>query len=116
MFTLKLITFINAILASPYPVQLMYIMALQLISGMFPVNEVVIFSTLSSYNAFNRVRNDPEYEALYSLFIGIMDIVYVSFAAHEYGAKATVQTYIASSFITILGLQFGAEYALIRAP
>jgi hypothetical protein len=112
MFTLKLITFINAILADPYPAQLMYIMALQLISGIFPINDVVIFSTLSSYNAFKCKREEADY---YSLFIGIMDIVFVLLAAHEYGAKETVQTYIASSFITILGLQYGAGYALIQA-
>ena len=111
MFTLKLITFINAILADPYPVQLMYIMALQLISGIFPVNDVVIFSTLSSYNAF-KCKTE---EAYYSMFFGIMDIVYILLAAHEYGVKETVQTYISSSFITILGLQYAAGYALIQA-
>lgn len=116
MLTLKLITFINAMLAAPYPVQLMYIMALQLISGMFPVNEVVIFSTLSAYNTLTRRKDDRDYEVMHSLLIGFMDIVYVLFAAHQYGAKPTVQTYIASSIITTLGLQFGAEYALIRAP
>ena len=113
MFTLKLIAFINAMLADPYPAQLMYLMALQLISGIFPVNEIVIFSTLSSYNAFKCKREEADY---YSLFIGIMDIVFLCLAAYEYGPKETVQTYIGSSFITILGLQYGAEYALIRAP
>lgn len=108
MFTLKLITFINAILAVPYPVQLMYLLALQLISGLFHINDVVIFSTLSSFNTFSRRKDDPDYETLHSLLIGTMDIVYLSLAGFEYGAKETVQTYIASSFITILGLQFAA--------
>jgi len=112
MFTLKLITFINAILAAPYPVQLMYILALQLISGMFPVNDLVIFSTLSAYNTLTRRRDDPDYEILHTFFIGFMDIMYIALSAYEYGAKLTVQTYIASSFITILGLQYGAGYAL----
>ena len=112
MLTLKLITCINAILATPYPVQLMYILALQLISGMFPVNDIVIFSTLSTYNTLTRRRDDPDYEALHAFFIGFMDIIYVALSAYEYGAKTTVQTYIASSFITILSLQYGAGYAL----
>lgn len=116
MFTLKLITFISAILAAPYPVQLMYLLALQLISGMFPVNEVVIFSTLSAYNTLSRRKDDPDYEVMHTMLIGFMDIVYLILAAFQYGAKETVQTYLASSFITVLGLQFGAEYALPQAP
>ena len=109
MFTLKLITFINAILAIPYPDQLMYLLALQLISGLFPINDVVIFSTLSSFNTFTRRKDDRDYEALHSLLIGTMDIVYLSLAGFVYGAKETIQTYIASSFITIIGLQFAAR-------
>jgi hypothetical protein len=108
MFTLKLITFINAILAIPYPDQLMYLLALQLISGLFPINDVVIFSTLSSFNTFSRRKDDLDYEVLHSLLIGTMDIVYISLAGFEYGAKVTIQTYIASSFITIIGLQIAA--------
>ena len=109
MFTLKLIMFINAMLAAPYPVQLMYILALQLILGMFPVNDIVIFSTLSAYNRLTCRKDDPDYDELYSFFIRFMDIMFVILSAYEYGAKLTVQIYIASSFITILGLQFVAE-------
>lgn len=101
MFTLKLISFINAILAAPYPYQLMYSLALQLMSGLFVLNDVVIFSSLSAYNSSTRRPDDT----LHTLFIGIMDIVYIVCSAYEYGAKLTVQTYIASSFITIIALQ-----------
>lgn len=102
--------------AAPYPVHLMYIMALQLISGIFPINEVVIFSTLSTYNTLTRRNYEPDYQVMHTFFIGCMDIVYIALSAYEYGAKLTVQIYLTSSFITILGLQFVAEYALIQVP